>query len=293
MTVPATSLRQDIAAALQADEPPAEGTEPSEATAEDEAATDASDGGQPAGTTDDGEQAPEAPEGTEADAITEYFGLDLTGVEPSAAQEIISALQKRDDYIGKLLRDKEPAPAGDGPPPVEAPPESDFPTDEEIFRSLGLDPENPYDQEQAKLAVPLAKQQLQQQQALSALIEQQELAQLDRYWRDSLSGLEREFGVLPKTLDHDRVMEFAADNGIGNPMDAYWRIVGPGRDALAKSLETEREKAAKAAEAKRAATSTRPTATQADGETLPEEVTTRKATREVTRKLLEGLGLDT
>lgn len=287
---PETSMRQDIAAAIEGAEAP-EGTAEAEAPEGQTPAPDASDGGQPEGTNDDGEGAPEAPEGTD-DTPTEYFGFDLSGVEPEQRAAFIAELQKRDDYIGKLLRDKEPAPAGDGTPPVEQP-EPEFPSDEELLRSLGLDPENPFDVEQGKLALPLAKQQIQQQQALSALVEQQELANLDRYWRDSLSGLEREFGTLPKTLDHERVMEFAAENGIGNPLDAYWRIVGPGRDALSKSLETERARVAKVTEAKRAATGTRPAAVEAPGETLPEAVSTRGATREVARKLLEGLGLDT
>ncbi len=287
MTTP--GLRSAIAEAVEGFEP-TEGTDEPEATADEEPTPDASPGGESADTPDDGEDTSEATvEGTDEEVPTEYFGLDLSGLEPKQRAEIIGELRKRDDHIGKLLRDRN-ADSVETEPETGEPETPSEPTDEEILSALGLDPENnPFDEQAAKVALPLVKRQLQQDRTLAALIEQQELAEIDRSWRQSLSGLEREFGPLPADIDHDKVMEFAAESGIGNPVDAYWRIVGPGRAALTdamKRLEKEQRTAAK-----KAAATTRPKAVEAEDDPALKATTVKGATREVARRLLADLGL--
>lgn len=265
-----------------------EGTESTEATGTEGDATSAAsaEGGTDVGT----EEAPdssEAHEGTD-EVPDSYFGLDLSGLEPERRLEIIGELKKRDDNIGKLLRGRP-----DETPQTEEVSTDAAPTpatDEEILQALGLDPENPFDEQAAKVAVPLVRRQLEQEGMLAQLIEMQELNEIDRSWRSTLSSLEREFGALPTELDHDTVMEFAAENDIGSPVDAYWRIVGPGRAALTEALS--KEQAKRLAAAKAASATTRPGGKNADEEAPLESKTTKGATREAARRLLSEFGLN-
>lgn len=286
-----TRLRADIAEALSEVEA-LKGTDadPSEAEEATTPTPGASTGGEPEADTDDGTDPSEVtPEDTE-EVPTEYFGLDLSGLEPEQRAAVISELKKRDDHIGKLLRERAPEaePTSEEP---DAEPEEEL-KDEEILEALGLDPEsNPLDETAAKIAVPLVKRQIMQEKLLSQLIEAQELAEIDRMWRSSLSGLEREFGALPKEVDHDAVMAFAAEQGITNPVDAYWRIVGPGRAALTDAMKA--AEAAKRLAAKKAATTVRPSTAAAEEDAPLKGATVREATREVAARLLSELGLDT
>lgn len=289
----AENLRHLIGDALQGSPEP-DGTVETEAAGDETPTPDASQGGQSEGTTDEDGTEAEAQEGTAVELPDQYFGLDLSGVEPEQRQAILAELRKRDDYIGKLLRDPEPdqaTGADEGTEDVEPPAEI---SDEELLQMLGLNTEdNLYAEEVAKVALPLARQQLAQQQALAMLIEQKELADLDTSWRSSLEGLEREFGALPPGINHERVMEFAAENSIGHPEDAYWRIMGPGRTAVSRSLEQEAAKRQKLNAAKRGASTTRARATNADDDTPLQAKTTSAATKEAARKLFAQLGYDT
>lgn len=288
----AEALHAAMKAAMQEVEDAAEGTGEPEAPDDDQTSTpEASDGGQPEGTTDDGEAPAEDQKVTAEDAPTEYFGLDLSSLEPEQRAEIVEALRKRDDHIGKLLRDRaEDEPSDEA---TEEEPPLEQMSDEDILRSLGLDPENPFDENAAKFAIPLVRELQQQRGALASLIEAQELAEIDRTWRQGLSAMEREFGELPKEVTHERVMEWAADNEVLNPMDAYWRIVGPGKAAAEAGLTEARAKAEALTQRKRDASTTRPSSAEADAEAPPESKTGKGATREVASKLLASLGLDT
>jgi hypothetical protein len=129
---------------------------------------------------------------------------------------------------------------------------------------------------------------MEQENVISQLIELQEVADIDRSWRSSLSGLEKEFGALPAEVTHDDVMDFAAENSIGSPLDAYWRIVGPGRAAM-EDMASQRSAALLAA--KRQSATTRPTGANADGEAPLEAKTTKGATREAASRILREIGL--
>jgi hypothetical protein len=124
---------------------------------------------------------------------------------------------------------------------------------------------------------------------LSQLIEMQELNEIDRSWRGTLGDLEKEFGVLPTELDHEAVMEYAANNGINSPVAAYWQIMGPGRAALAEATKGDRAK--KLTDAKRASASTRPAPALADDDAPLESKTTKGATREAAQRIMRELGL--
>lgn len=283
------ALRAAVAESTKGDEG-AEGTAEAETPDPETPASDASTEGTAASSTP-ATETPETPapaEGTE-DPPTSYFGYefppDLTAEQ---RQGIISELRKRDDTIGKLLRKQSDA----APPEGEAAPEPPAElSDEDILAQLGLDPANPFDEQAAKLAVPLVRQQLAQERALATLIEESELAELDRSWRSSLAGLEKEFGELPSELDADAVMAFAAENGIGSPVDAFWRIMGPTRANLSAAAKGELEKARTAS--KRAASGTRPTSDSSDGEPEIQSKTVKGATREVLGRALKQLGIDT
>lgn len=283
----------------------AEPDETTDATADDaEGAEDEAgeSGASPEGTGDVTEEATseeesEAPEGTD-EIPDDYFGFDLSPYSPEQKAAIVAQLEKRDDYIGKLLRDEaEPVGEGDKPSPADDTPPAEL-TDEaivEALRGLGLDPDDPTDESVIKGVAPLVRKQVEQDQRLSTLMETIELQELDRSWRASLNGLEKEFGNLPAAVTHDKVMEYAAANGIQHPSDAYWRIVGPARSALESAGKAHRElppeaKAALAAK-KKAAASVRPASTDADGDAALESKTVKDASKEVGLRLLKQMGI--
>ena len=260
-----------------------EGTEESEApSATGSTNSDASSEGQSA-TGSENKVDSEAQEGTEVP--TEYFGYkfppDLT---PEQRGEIITELKKRDDTIGKLLRGRDEG-AAEAVADVE--PEAEPLTDADILQALGLDPEDPFAAQTAKAVLPVVRKQLEQENVIAQLMEIQELNEIDRSWRASLTGLEKEFGALPVEVTHDAVMQFAAENGIGSPLDAYWRIAGPGRTA-AESLVTARAGALRAAKA--ASATTRPGSGNAVDEAPVVGKTTKAATREAAGRILRELG---
>lgn len=260
-----------------------EGTAEAEATEETTPDSDASSEGTSANGTED-EQDPEALEGT--DVPDSYFGYQFPPeLTPEQRVELLSELQKRDDTIGKLLRGREEGTAEEPDPEPEPPAEM---TDEEILQALGLDPDNPFMEETAKAVVPLVRKQLQQENVIAQLIEMQELNAIDTSWRSTLASMEKEFGALPAEVTHDAVMEFAAEQGIASPVDAYWRIAGPGRAAV-ESLTAERTKKLLAEKAKSA--SVRPTGGNASEEAPLEAKTTKGATREAATRILRELGL--
>lgn len=288
----------------------AEPDETTDATADDaEGAEDEAgeSGASPEGTGDvteeaTSEDASEATEGDSSEGTDEipddYFGFDLSPYSPEQKAAIVAQLEKRDDYIGKLLRDEaEPVGEGDKPSPADDTPPAEL-TDEaivEALRGLGLDPDDPTDESVIKGVAPLVRKQVEQDQRLSTLMETIELQELDRSWRASLNGLEKEFGNLPAAVTHDRVMEYAAANGIQHPSDAYWRIVGPARSALESAGKAHRElppeaKAALAAKKKNAA-SVRPAATDADADAALESKDVKGATKETAIRLLKQMGI--
>lgn len=272
------SVAQQLSAVLNG-----EGTD-SEATPE-RAATPSSLGAQP--DVDPNEVEPESEAtGTDSDAPTEYFGVDLSELPAEKRRDIIAGFRERDDYISKLLREKsEPA----VPEPMAPTPQAEELTDDALLRALGLDPENDmFDQHTAKVALPLARQLLETKAAVDELMQTQSISQAERFWNTSLDSLEKQFGELP--IDRIAVLEFAAENQIADPQDAYWRIMGPVRQQLMQAVQTHRETELR--DAKRGAASVRPRTT---GKTTPaklEATSVRNAVQEAARIAAEERGLD-
>lgn len=235
----------------------------------------------------------EAPEGTVA-VPDRYFEVDLSGLPEEERATIVEALKARDDEIGTLLRgqakgDTETAAAAAGE--TETPPEPM--TDDAILTALELDPENPFDEKAAKVALPLVRGLQAVQAQVAALVERDELAELREVWDTSLDKLETEHGELP--IDRLSLLEFAASNGINDPATAFWRVFGPANrqvDAAVKAA-TARVAAAGGTPAKveKKSTGKRPTTSTATEETPAVGETLRDTVTDAAKKVLQDLGL--
>lgn len=262
-----------------------EGTEDDE----QEETPDAPEGAQPDVEDESDETEPEASDGTE-DVPERYFEVDLSGLPAEERAAVIAALKGRDDEIGKLLRGR--AEGDDDGQQPEPEPEPEPLTDEAILEALGIDPE--YDDTAAKVALPLVRGMQQLQAQVQSLLEQQELQSLDAYWTSELDKLEAANGALP--VDRVAVLEFAAENGLQSPADAYWRIYGPAQrqvqDAVAAAQKRISATPGKTKPTKKDAASARPKTSNAEEE-VPAETgqSLRDAVKEQTSKVLRDLGL--
>lgn len=230
-----------------------------------------------------------AAEGTE-DVPERYFEVDLSGLPAEERKAVVAALAARDDEIGKLLRGR---PKDETPAPEGAAPEPPAPmSDEDILRGLGVDPDNPFSEETAKVAVPLVRSLQALTEKLDTLSADRELERMEAHWTSRLDQLEKDNGQLP--VDRVAVLEFAADNGLTTPEDVYWRIAGPAKRQV--------ESAVAAATARLAATgtpaptkqevgSTRPRGSAATEEVPVKEATVRDAVAKEGKKILRDLGI--
>lgn len=217
---------------------------------------EAPEGSQPDEAAISGEtESAETPQGTADEVPTEYFGLDLSDLSAEKRGEIITAFKEQDKFIGKLLQEQaeEPAPAVSQPAPVEEEAPYEY-SDADVASALGIDLEDPYGAEQAKVAVPLARQLMEQKRTLDQLVQDQEVRETERIWEGGLDRLEAQYGKLP--VERTRVFEMAVDEGIATPEDAYWRVAGPARASLVERIQAAR--AEQLRDGKRAATGTRP-----------------------------------
>lgn len=260
-------------------------------------------------TTDDSEVAQaqlesESGEGNESEAQEEassegtddlpdrYFEVERGDLPAEEWRAVIAALKERDDEIGKLLRGRaeddgqgeEEANASDEPAAPEAL------TDDAILKALGLDPENPFEETASKVAVPLVRAVQGLQQQVEALLERDELAQLDAYWTAELDALEASNGELP--IERVAVLEFAAENGIQKPADAYWRIAGPAKRQVEQAVAAAQARVKTAGPlTKQAVAGTRPKSSDAEGEVETRGKGVGKAVEAEAAKVLKDLGL--
>jgi hypothetical protein len=226
-----------------------------------------------------------AVEGTGEEPPLTYFGEDLSAFDADERRAIIDMLEKRDDFIGKLLREKSEAEKTVSEEKPEA--EHEELTDEAILKALGLDPEsNPFDEHTAKVALPLVREVSELKALVSDLLQRDELAETERYWTSELDRLEKAYGELQ--LSRVAVLEFAANNNIASPEDAYWRLAGPAR---AQVREVIAQRRAEQEARKRAVASTRPNAVDAEEEPPFESRTAEGQTREAVARALKKLGL--
>ena len=237
--------------------------------------------------------------GSDADVPTEYFGVDLSFIEDSAERaKWIHEFQERDTFINQLLRDKAEGEGQTKPEPAqpqsqEPAPQADKPdlSDEALAQALGLDLEDPYDAKLAAIAVPLARQNLELQSKVEDLSSSDAVRETQVYWETSLDKLESQFGKLP--VDRLKFYEFAADNSIAEPADAYWRVVGPAKAEVMQAAQKKRVEVAEALAAfKRQASGVRPSATVPGEDAGLQSKNTKDAVKEAMLKVQEKLGID-
>lgn len=189
-------------------------------------------------------------------------------------------LEKRDDFIGKLLREKAEDP-GETPDPTPAA-EPEVLTDEQLLAQLGLDPENnPFDEATAKVALPLAKGLQQMQSMVSQLVEVQELQALETTWNTALDSLERDYGELP--IDRLSVLEFAAARNIQDPAAAYWTIAGPAKKQVVDAVRAQQKRPTPPS-------TTRPQGRAAQAPAPLEAKTVKEAVAEAARRAMTEAG---
>lgn len=272
---------------------------PDEDTAEEAEVTEGEDGDETPGeapgsaeadvdTEVDGDES----EGEATDDVpTEYFGVDLSSLPAEVRRDIIAGYQERDKFIQSLLQKKEETPETAAPPAVDEPPAAV--TDEDLLAALGIDVENdPYAESAAKAALPLARLVLEQQAKLDSLVQRADVNETEQYWRKSLDNLEESYGPLPREVTREALIAYAAQNGIAEPQDAYWRVVGPARKSLLDEVEAKRSAIEVKLKKQGAAASPRPKSTTKTVEKGPESRTVKGAVAEVFNKLAAERGLD-
>lgn len=171
------------------------------------------------------------------DTPTEYYGVDLSGLPAAQRAEIIAHYQGQDKFIQQLLRNQAEAKAEEGEKTPD--PGDEEVSDTDLLKALGLDdPDDPYAENTAKVALPLAKMVLGLQQEVQDLTTRTTVSETERYWETSLNALEAQFGKLP--VSRDEVFAEAAKAGVAEPVDAYWRIMGPARQQVHAEVQKRR-----------------------------------------------------
>lgn len=250
----------------------------------------------------EGEQAPEptaetvvpateAPTGTvaEEDVPTTYYGHELPGTAEER-KSIIEALSGRDKHIQQLLRDKAEqakaeaeAPAAPAAPAAPEPPAEV--TDEAILSELGINPEHEdMSDPRIQAIVGLARFSLDLKTEVGALSQGVAVRETEALWNTQLDALEGQYGALPPDITRDDVLEHAAKAGIAEPVDAYWRIMGPARAEVLTAVQARRD----AAETALKRGSSSPVKPRSEAELAPaplEATNTKDAVKEVMLRL--------
>jgi hypothetical protein len=226
-----------------------------------------------------------ADEATE-EVPTEYFGQDLSEFEPDVRKAIIEMVAPRDRHIQQLMREKASAPepaAEAAPPEPPAPAEDTEVTLEEVAKTFGYDLDDPTQADVAKAMVPATQLIVSLKQEVDQLKTSDSVRAAEVYWTQGLSGLESQFGQLPEGVTHDEVIRIAAENGIAEPVDAYWRIMGPARQAVMDEVRARRE--AVTTTLKKTSTQAKPKSTTDTVPTGPTASNVKDATAQVFEQL--------
>lgn len=265
------------------------GEEP-EAPAVEEPVTPEAQGDE--GAEEEAVEAEESEAGDGTDIPTDYYGVDLSGLSAEERAAIVAGFQERDKFIQQLLRNKsteepkadEPASGGSDAADDNAPL-----TDDDIKKALGLDdPDDPFAETTAKVAIPLAKLVLDLQEQVVSIAARTEMDATERYWDSSLSALEGQFGKLP--LSHDEVMKEAAAAKVAEPVDAYWRIMGPMRQQVMAEVQRRREAVVEPLK-KGAKAAVRPKGDAGTAEAIIEAKDVKDATKQALSSLFKERGI--
>lgn len=253
----ATKVGESLDAAEQASETTedtaaAEVAEVTETAASSEAAADVTTEEVDSGDTSAEDEAAAAAEVTADDVPLEYYGIELVGTAEER-QATIDALSGRDKHIQQLLREKAegkkvettepPAEANDDTAPAVVAEASD----EEILEALGL---NPQDEDMTdpriQAIIGLGKFSLSLKSEVESMQQTSAVRETEVLWETSLTALEAQYGALPTGITHDEVIAEAAKNSIAEPVDAYWRIMGPARAEVLAAVKARRDTATEA-----------------------------------------------
>lgn len=187
---------------------------------------------------EDSDQPEPGTDEVEAKFKDEYFGVNIRefadrfGTE--AANELFETLEQTNRVVNRKLQ--EYAERRDNPesaaPETEAPAEV---SDEDILRSFGLDPSNPYLEDIAPGLVAMGREVMAVRESLNQTASQSEAVEFERNFNAQLSTLENEHGSLG--VDRDAVIQLAIDNEVFNPTALYWMVRGPAEKAARGHLQ--------------------------------------------------------
>lgn len=261
----------------------ATGTEEDELEDDSDQLEEAEAGEEVDGTFEDDEEDVTEAEASE-DVPTEYFGVDLSDLPPEKRSQVIDALRDRDAEIQRVQREAASRSEAD----EEDEGEYEMPSDDELLAHFGYDPEDPLYEVKKETALPLIKAQLQMQSALGEILQEREVDRFEQYWTSSIEQLESDHGV---EVDRDELLDFAIENKIPDPVDAYSRFVLRGRKTVSAEAEKARQEAQrKVRERKKAATTARPSGRNKD--TQSASPPRNLSPEEAARKAAKELGMD-
>jgi hypothetical protein len=200
---------------------------------------------------DDGDT--EEDDGSLEEVRTEYFGVDLSDIEPAKRAELLDKWREQDKFVQSVMRRNAELENQDPPAATDDEPEAPL-SDEEFLASLGITEDDEMYEVKKEILGPVAKIVIQQQQQMQEMVLQQQAAAFLDNWDTTLNQLEEQYGELP--MSHDDLLDAALENGIMDPVDAYNRVSMTGRKVV--SDEVAKAKAAAARKAKKAASQPRP-----------------------------------
>lgn len=260
----------------------ADGTEEDELEDDSDQPEDTEAGEEVDGTSEDDDEDVTADEAE--DVPTEYFGVDLSDLPPEKRQAVIDALRDRDAEIQRVQREA----ASKGGDDEEDEGDFEMPSDDELLAHFGYDPDDPLYEVKKETALPLIKAQLQMQAALGEILQEREVDRFEQYWSSSIEQLESDHNI---KVDRDELLDFAIENQIPDPVDAFSRYVLRGRKAVSEEAEKARAEAQrKVRERKKAATTARPGGR--NGDTKPAKPPVGLTPEQAARAAAKELGMD-
>lgn len=196
---------------------------------------------------------------TDEDVPTEYFGVDLSDVPPEQREQIIARFQESDQYINRILREKAmlEQQRQHQPAPQEPQPKQEL-SDEELIRELGLREDDPYFEVKRDVMVPFGRLFLQQQEALTQVVEEMQAQRALDHWNRELDRLETDHGKIPQ-VSRDDIINFAAEQGIGDPEAAFLKLWAPAQRLVQQEVtKVQQQVAPQLRQRKQEATGLRP-----------------------------------
>lgn len=192
------------------------------------------------GTPKSEEATSETQEGTDEEPPLNYWGVNLEGIPAEKRAEIIAHFEQQDSTVHKLQERLNAEPEAPAPPSDE---ELGEPTDEDLLRAMGLDPEAYETQSIAPAILPLARTTLALEQEVEQMRTKDIVETTKTTWNTQLDELEEAFG--PLGLTRVQVLRYAAEEKAASPADAYFKLAGGPRKEVADAVAKARLQSAK------------------------------------------------